>query len=384
MPAKIDACPKKGIFMKDDESYLFPESLAKVRIADSKSVDTLLLGSQVIPVTYPSHWLAPVCLSPFAKTIEEETLSWMGSLGLIQNNSCLNHLRNMEPRHYAGYSHSMASYEHALLYCKYITMWLLWDDDCVEVAKDYAEVEWPLVALAGDEYPDSFSQAPYVLAFKHLGDEYERLGASRAWRQRFADKMKEWAKRAIDEEKVRRQESGLDARRSFEEALSLRAITVGIRPNSLPLERAVGIELPKFIHTHPLYQRLIDKAALICCIINDVVGVAKDLKNNQITSNLVLYHSLYFKTSLHESYSGVLSIHDQAVKDYDKTADTLFEFCPEPYQERLATFISHLRYMDTGFGYWHRDCVRYQDLVAVENSQAFRIAIRREPCATLS
>lgn len=38
----------------------------------------------------------------------------------------------MEPRHYAGNTHSMAAYEHALMYCKYITMWLLWDDDCVE------------------------------------------------------------------------------------------------------------------------------------------------------------------------------------------------------------------------------------------------------------
>lgn len=78
-----------------------------------------------IAVTYPSHWLAPVKLSPFAVTIEEETIHWMSSIHLVPDSECYNHIRNMEPRHYAGYSPSMAAYDHALMYCKYITMWLL-------------------------------------------------------------------------------------------------------------------------------------------------------------------------------------------------------------------------------------------------------------------
>lgn len=353
-----------------------------IAYADLSSIDVFCsdkplcddIKSQIINVSYPDYWLAPVQLSPFAISIEDETIACMDSLGLVPNAQCLEHLRAMEPRHYAGYSHSMASYEHALMYCKYITMWLLWDDHCVEVASDFASIAAPLQALAG-ETVTTHATDPYVAAFQHIGDEYERLGASRNWRIRFADKMKEWAQCAIDEETIRRTITTGAHSRSFEQAVKLRAITVGIRPNSIPLERAVGIELPSSIYFCSDYAALIDKAALICCIINDIVGVPKDIKNNQINSNLVLYHRLCFQTSLFDSYQAVLTLHNQAITEYDDLAKKLLHNCEPPFRERLSTFIAHLRYMDTGFGLWHRDCIRYQHLVAVENQRVFRIAI---------
>lgn len=327
-----------------------------------------------IAVTYPSHWLAPIKLSPFAVTIEEETIHWMSSIHLAPDSECYNHIRNMEPRHYAGYSHSMAAYDHALMYCKYITMWLLWDDQCVEPAQNLIDIELPLRALAGEHNLLS-TYDPYVIAFRHIGDEYERLGASCAWRIRFADKMREWAYYAVEEEKIRRLGTINEVNRSFEEAVRLRAITVGIRPNSITLERAVGIELPDTIVQSSEYQLLIDKAALICCIINDIVGVPKDLLNQQIKSNLILYHRMCFNTSLQEAYYAVLALHDEAVLDYDCLAQKLLENCPSDFKERLSVFIDHLRYMDTGFGFWHRDCVRYQNWIAGEENYIFRIEI---------
>lgn len=56
--------------------------------------------------------------------------------------------------------------------------------------------------------------------------------------------MSEWAKCAVEEEMVRRGGRDGSPRRDFSDAVKLRAVTVGIRPNSLPLERAVGIEVP--------------------------------------------------------------------------------------------------------------------------------------------
>ena len=38
------------------------------------------LKNHDIKIAYPSHWFAPVRLSPFAKTIEEETIAWQPKL----------------------------------------------------------------------------------------------------------------------------------------------------------------------------------------------------------------------------------------------------------------------------------------------------------------
>jgi hypothetical protein len=270
-----------------------------------------------------------------------------------------------------------------LMYCKYITMWLLWDDECVEVATDYSDVAEPLMALAGEDVPNAKKNNPYVVAFRHIGDEYERLGASREWRIRFAANMSEWAKHAIEEEMVRRQGRDGVSNRIFSDAIKLRAVTVGIRPNSLPLERSVGIEIPHEIHTDLDFRDLVDQAARICCIVNDLVGVPKDIENKQKETNLILHHQMRSGGSLHDSYVEIIKIHDKAVEKYDELAAKLLAKTPSLFRERMSTFLDHLRYMDSGFGFWHRDCIRYQGLVPVEENRAFRIHIaeqrREEP-----
>jgi hypothetical protein len=243
------------------------------------------------------------------------------------------------------------------------------------VATEYDQIDPPLRALAGEDVSADDANDPYVTAFQHIGDEYERLGATREWRSRFAASMREWARHAVEEEIVRRKGGKDQPNRSFSEAIKLRSVTVGIRPNSLPLERAVGIEVPTEIHTDPDFKALIDQAARICCIVNDLVGVPKDIENNQKKSNLVSYHRMYFRTSLLDSYTAILNLHDQAVRAYDDLAAKLLLKVAPNFHERLSTFFDHLRYMDSGFGKWHRDCIRYQQLVAVENKLAFRISI---------
>lgn len=321
-------------------------------------------------VAYPKSWFAPVKLSPFSVTIEKETINWMSKLKLIRNKKKLKHILDMEPRHYAGYTHSMAAYEYALIYCKYITMWLLWDDDYVEIANDVNQVTSPLFALAGNNIKCK-KNFNYYKAFLHIGDEYERLGASKNWRRRFAGGMLEWAKYAIKETKIRTNIND----HSFEAALKLRSFTVGIRPNTLPLERAVGIEMPETILIDPEYEELLDSAARICCIVNDIVSVAKDLKNEQIYSNLVLYYKHLNKISLKDSFHALISIHDSAVLKFDHLAESLLSKVEDEFYERLNTFLCHLRYMGSGFGFWHQDCIRYQGLVAIEAKLAYRLLI---------
>ena len=343
-------------------------------VLDTRQGLPAALDLKTLHVRYPWHWFAPVPLSRFAKTIEDQTIRWMHDLGLLKDTDTLQQVWAMEPRHYAGYSHSMASFDHALVYCKYITMWLLWDDHCVEPASTYTpDLADAIAALAGESLPAHRRDTAYARAFADIGNEYQRLGASLGWRRRFAGKMQEWARHAIAEQRVRK--AGNPAGRSLQEALQLRAVTVGIRPNSLPLERAVGIELPETILVHTEYTSLIDQAALVCCLINDLVGVPKDLHQGQHDSNLVLFHQHVHRCPLAISCAEIIRIHDAAVDDYDRLALRLLQAAPSGFRERIATFIEHLRYMDTGFGFWHRDCTRYQRWLAVTDNQALRVAI---------
>jgi hypothetical protein len=71
----------------------------------------------------------------------------------------------------------MASYEQVLLYCKYTTLWLLWDDVVVETIQDERIVQPPTLALRGDKVENSASD-PWVEGFKHIGDEVERYLSS--------------------------------------------------------------------------------------------------------------------------------------------------------------------------------------------------------------
>ncbi|WP_223537967.1 terpene synthase family protein [Pseudomonas sp. GL-B-16] len=329
-----------------------------------------------LEIQYPEHWFAPLALSPFAKKIEQETISWMQALGLIKDDQSLSHVQAMEPRYYAGYSHSMASYDYTLLYCKCITMWLLWDDERVEVAKNFDAVEGPIIALRGDQAPAHQVDDPYVRAFKHIGDEYERLGASKQWRQRFADRMSEWATHAIQEEVVRRNGVGND-NRSLEEAIRLRAITIGFKPASIPTERAAGIELPEELVGSEDYELILEYAAQICFIVNDIVGVPKDISNDQKKSNLVIYYMNANNVSLLDAYHKILRVHDDAVNAYDKLVASVLRSFPSFKQAELSYFFDSLRYMETGFGIWQAECIRYQNSFAAQGKQSYRISIGR-------
>jgi Terpene synthase family 2, C-terminal metal binding len=309
-----------------------------------------------VELQYPVEWFAPVRLSAYAETIGIQTIEWLGTLGLIRDDASMKHVIAMEPEHYAGYSHPMADSDHALLYCKYITLWLLWDDVVVERTSCAADVMVPLDALGGSFCNPS---DPYCVGFWQIGEGYEARGASRAWRRRFANVMREWARYATEEEAVRRASLDVLTPGRFFAALRRRSYTVGIRPNSIPLERAVGFELPAEILADMAYAELLDNAAQICCLMNDLVGMQKDVANGQEGSNMVLLYRKCFNVSLGEACAKIVEIHDRAVREFDRAAIRLLSRCPSNYVERLSVFIAQLRYMDTGFAFWHRDCARY-------------------------
>jgi hypothetical protein len=64
-------------------------------------------------------------------------------------------------------------------------------------------------------------------------------------------------------------------------------------------------------------------------------------------------------------------------------AAKLLRKTPSEFLEKLNTFFSHLRYMDSGFGYWHQDCIRYQQYVSSDGELYFTLSVhdKFEPIA---
>ncbi|MFG2341012.1 hypothetical protein [Streptomyces yangpuensis] len=326
-----------------------------------------------LPISYPAHWMSPVRLSSFAGTIEDRTIAWMAALGLVPSPAVAEEIRAMEPRHYGGYALSLASHEYALAFCQYVTMWLRWDDEVVENATSVSQVLPPLLALAGIEVGQAHRGDPYVRAFGYLGDEYERLGASRLWRITFADTMRDWAVQAVREENLRRSTTGAD--RTVEETLALRVVTIGLLPTTMTLERAVGIELTGSLRADPDYRALVDQASRIVCIVNDLVAVGKDLQHGQEASNTVLCDRRNHGHGLRDAYEALIDVHDQSIDAYDHLASRLLGRADTDFRERLAALLAQLRYMCSGFALWHTTAARYRRYLAVEAGRAFQPSI---------
>lgn len=355
-----------------EQSYL--SKFKNINILRKDELKDKTFNKKIFSLSYPVRWISPILSSPFSKTIEDKTIQWMKKLGLVPSDRVEENIRKMQLRHYAGYSHSLASYDHSLVYCKCITLWLFWDDVEVELANDLESVMPSINSLAGKSPNTADLLNPFVVGFKEIGDDYERLGASRKLRQRFADGMKEWAKIAIQEEAVWKSNQS----RTLQEAIYMRFLTIGVRAASILVERAVGIEIPDEILKDPLYLKCIDSAAVICGIGNDLVSVGKDLSQNRIKSNVVLLHFDSTGESLEKAYEVMISIRDKAIADFDSYTDELLKRVNNEWYERLHCFFMSLRYLDSGFDLWHQDCIRYQEFLVTENDDMFEVRVKTQ------
>jgi hypothetical protein len=315
---------------------------------------------------YPPNWYPQIPVSPYSHSVEEKTIQWLKNLGLITTNEEVEYIRKMEPKYYAGLTVSLGNYENVLIQCILLTFWLIWDDRCVEKSKDLKEFLPMLLALKGESVEGN---DPYVLGWKHIGDEYERLGGSKLLRKRFSDAINQWAEVALQEADIMSKTTVLN----LEQALVLRMISIGIRPTSILYERVIGTEFPEYIFNDPLYKKLIDNAALIVGIQNDLMSVGKDIRNHQITTNVILCHNKEYSTSIVDSYKAIIDIHDKTVREFDEIAEQFLLNMEEEWKERMEMYINQLRYADSGYANWHSNAVRYREHVVMENGVYIRI-----------
>ena len=333
-----------------------------------------------LPLTFPKDWFSPILLSPYSGENEQELVRWMGLHGLAPSPKHVKRILALEMGHMSGHTAPMASYDQSLLLAKFLLMAFVYDDDIAEVSQNLEEVLRPVQALAGQQFKIT---DPYTTAFSQIGDDYERLGATREWRQRFGQSMINCAYSAIKEQKIWADmaQAGLGAASSgpsFEELMTIRCSCAALEPMIMALEQVAGAELPLSVWEDRCFKELIATSETVCCIINDMFSVPKDLftkdQFNHPGSNLVLFHQRKHEVSLLESMNAWAQLQDEAIQHYDElSVRVLRKLGPSSsLANRVRPLLRLIKECQVGLVLWQLRCKRYQGFTVAENGQAYR------------
>jgi len=285
--------------------------------------------------------LSHVRLSSYADQVEAETLAWMFGHQLFQDERHFKRVQKMEIRKYAGYAHPFGLYADILLFAKYITLWLLWDDFVIEKEVDTGALmdEMKLVFDAGSGH--AASKDNYIRAWQSIIADYLRRGASPAFISRLGRNMLNWMQTAA-QEKMSVHETN---REMFQVYLDRRIITIGMIPTAQLLELSANVGMAE---TGLAHQMTIESAKIVA-FANELVSVAKD--NDWL--NLVVIYREINRCSLDEAYCAVVAMHDAAVQRYAVLLGEL--------EADKQEWGKYLQYCAEGFSYWHTVCPRYND-----------------------
>ena len=282
--------------------------------------------------------LSHVKLSPYAHEVERATMAWMEASGLIPDECYVEKVSRMAVWGYAGFSHPFASIEELMLYSKYITLWLLWDDVVVEKAPDLGTILHGLKNAFRWEADAEREMDPYLQAWKSIVDGYKSLGVSSDYVHRLNRKMSTWVKT------VARENNSIHAMGMVSPWAHLRrrVITIGVIPAAQLLDLHIGD-----VDRIPAARRVVMMASAIVAIVNELVSVEKDADR----VNLVVLVQNQYGCDFESAYGRVVGLCREALAKLSMLIDAL------PSELREWGVLMH--HMAEGFSYWHFVCPRY-------------------------
>eukprot|EP01116_Phalansterium_solitarium_P012783 TRINITY_DN2937_c0_g1_i1.p1 TRINITY_DN2937_c0_g1~~TRINITY_DN2937_c0_g1_i1.p1 ORF type:complete len:541 (+),score=208.74 TRINITY_DN2937_c0_g1_i1:90-1625(+) len=344
-------------------------------IVDAKSPEADGFELKTVVLRYPAEWHPPTEFdrSFYAERAEKETIRWLCEADLIPSDKVARLVAHMKVADFAGLSLPLGNYTQTLIYAKFLTLFLLWDDMQVEVTEEekFAAI---VEVLYGRPIPDYAHGNRYVKAwFDFATDMRTKLCASEAFMSRFTDAFVLWIDWAVKERKEYH-EKRFEVR-PFEYFVRQRIETSGLILAALIVELCTGFELPAEILTHPNYVKLIDLSQAMVGISNDIAGCAKDVEDDNAESrwgNLVWIHLLFDRlagasdASLAKSFDHVTMLHDQAVAEYDVLAEQVRDWVPPAYADIADAYFRLLRYCNRGLAVWEMNAERYNRHWAVD------------------
>ncbi len=249
-----------------------------------------------------------------AALVDQRTRTWAQQWQLIVSDADMRRLHAMELGWLAARTHPDAT----LPALQLVTDWCVWlfihDDVCDEVGLGHHPGQLAvlhtdfLAILTGDctrTQPEPLAAA--------LSDLWQRTAAiaSPSWIRRFTRNMEDFLQAGVWEATNR----SLGQRPNLETYLQMRPFTSGMYTYINLIEVIDGITLPSAVHDHVAVQRLVRLATNAACWVNDILSVAKELKQGDV-HNLVLALQHRHRLTLQEALDRAGAIHDMEVRAF--------------------------------------------------------------------
>ena len=417
-----------------------PESSAHFSHVADVAVDGVSHQLMAARLSYPDTWRAPSGpISPFHVEAEgeseQEVLGWLELVlgAAVVDKRMQKRTLALAPAKWSALLLPMAGDEYRLLLARFLALAVIIDDAIIEQAHTlhlsatqlapYTQAwrqgalrkQLPSAATELRSQLDGLAEElrmPIVSlalgGLMVLCDEYVSRGADALWCERMADRWEEFMELGIreargadsihkassatgrdlplpplsfplstfDDPAVRSAATGSSVvgPRLMQVLIRQRVASIALPMLAMQLERACGLSLPKSVDS--LLQPLVHLVALAAAIVNETVGLGRDLGDADedgeqlASSNLLLVHRRVAQTTLADSVSTALELHDGAVAMFDIEAARAVNDTDARLKAKVGVYLNRLRHLTVGYAAWHGCADRYKSRTACDVSQS--------------
>lgn len=335
----------------------FGDSIA-IGVAGETSNVASVTTEQLFTLHIPEHWRPNPAVNVHAEAIEPHIYDWFHEIGF--GAEALARLRSFAPGRYAGIPFSSVGRTELLFIAKYLSLWLLWDDEDVELKGRGFQLRMKGIFDSSAHASTNLCDEAWRRLFQELA-----LVQSPMLIEKMIDGMHTWSAAALVEAQVAKERGG--RRVAFSDALQSRIATIGMYGTAHLLEYARHVELPDEIHEHAAVRSLKTLSGKIVGLGNDLISLGKDLASGYV--NVILAFAEENRLSLSEAIGGVASMHDEALLEFDRLVSSLPSFGPT-YDEAVAFWCRDLRHACLGFTLWEARAPRYTAFKLFVNGSA--------------
>ena len=324
----------------------FGDSIA-IGAAGETSPAACVTTEQLFTLHIPEHWRPNPAVNVHAEAIEPHVYDWFHEIGF--DAEAIARLRSFAPGRYAGIPFSSVGRAELLFIAKYLSLWLLWDDEDVESKGRGFQLRMKGIFDPSAHASTNLCDEAWRRLFQELA-----LVQSPLLIEKMIDGMHVWSAAALVEAQVAKERVG--RRVAFSDALQSRIATIGMYVTAHLLEYARHVELPDEFHDHAAIVAIKTLSNKIVGLGNDLISLGKDLASGYV--NVILAYSDENRLSLPAAIGGVARMHDEALLEFDRLVSSLPSFGPA-YDEAVALWCRDLRHACLGFTLWEARAPRY-------------------------
>jgi epi-isozizaene synthase len=303
-------------------------------------------ADSTVALHYPADWIEPVHRDH--AQAERDTAAWLRELGVVVDARDEAKFRALKVGWYAGSPFPRGSRERLETVMRFLALWIFHDDGVEGVGVEPARL---LGEAVRGKAPEFALTSPILRGWTEIGQRC--AGMSERWLARHAERFGDWVRSLDGEAQLVRLARASGRQPTVEEFMAVRLINVGVLPTVDFLEHLHERELDEAAWADPERVEAERIAMSLVAIINELCGLAKDLREDWI--NLVRSVAQDERLELPDAVVRVARVHDEQVEQLAVLGDRLVA----RHGEALRFWVEGLESMVAGFCRWHLAAPRY-------------------------